>query len=247
MKLKGKVALVTGGGTGIGREISLTFAREGADVAVNYSRSEREATETSQEIQQLGRDAFPIKADVSQDTEVRAMVRTVVERLGRLDILVNNAGTTVFVPHDELENLSEEMWDRILAVNLKGVFFCCRAAAEVMKRQKSGAIISISSIAGFTGQGSSIPYCASKAGVINMTKSLARVLAPHVRVNAIAPGAVETRWTEGWDDFKEHARSRTPLQRIAQPVDVADAALFLAASSDFVTGQTITVDGGLML
>ncbi len=243
MKLQGKVALITGGGTGIGREIGLSFAGEGASIAVNYSRSEKEATETAQEIRDLGVSALTIKTDVSQDAQVRSMVDTVVDELGRLDILVNSAGATTFVKLEDLEGLTEEMWDQALNVNLKGTFFCCRAAVPAMKKQGGGSIINISSIAGFTGTGSSIAYCASKAGAICVTKSLAHVLAPEIRVNTIAPGFVDTRWTAPWPEFREAHLESTPLKCVAQPSDVAEAALYLA-HADLVTGQIIVVDGG---
>lgn len=243
MKLEGKAALITGGGTGIGREIGLSFANEGASVAVNYSRSEKEATNTAQEIRDLGVSGLAIKADVSDDSQVRKMINKVVEEYGRLDILVNSAGTTTFVDMENLEGLTEEMWDSTLAVNLKGTFFCCRAAAPAMKNNKGGNIINISSIAGTTGIGSSIAYCASKAGVICLTKSLARVLAPEIQVNTIAPGFVDTRWTADWPEFKKMHKEETPMNRVAQPEDVAVAALYLV-HSDFVTGQVIIVDGG---
>ncbi len=243
MDLQGKVALITGGGTGIGREIALSFAREGVGVAVNYSRSEKEAMTTAQEIRDLGAPALVIKADVSQDAQVREMVDKVVKECGRLDILVNSAGTTTFVEASDLEGLTEEIWDSNLAVNLKGTFFCCRAAAQAMRNGDGGNIINISSIAGTTGIGSSIAYCASKAGVICLTKSLARTLAPEIVVNTIAPGFVISRWTDAWPEFREMHEEATPLKRVATTEDVAEAALFLV-HSDFVTGQVIIVDGG---
>ena len=243
MDLQGKVALITGGGTGIGREIALSFAREGASVAVNYSRSEKEATATAQEIRDLGVPALAIKADVSQDLQVREMVGKVMKECGRLDILVNSAGVTAFVEPEDLEGLTEEIWDRILAINLKGTFFCCRAASPAMKSRDGGNIINISSIAGTTGVGSCMAYSASKAAVICLTKSLARTLAPEIQVNTIAPGFVDTRWTADWPEFRKMHEEATPMKRVAQPEDVAEAALFLV-HSDFVTGQAIIVDGG---
>jgi 3-oxoacyl-[acyl-carrier protein] reductase len=243
MNLQGKVALITGGGTGIGREIALSFAREGAGVAVNYSRSEKEAATTAQEIRDLGVPALAIKADVSQDLQVRDMVDKVIKKCGRLDILVNSAGTTAFVEPEDLEGLTEEIWDRILAINLKGTFFCSRAAASAMKSRDGGNIINISSIAGTTGIGSCMAYSASKAAVICLTKSLARTLAPEIQVNTIAPGFVDTRWTADWPEFRKMHEEATPMKRVAQPEDVAEAALFLV-HSDLVTGQVIIVDGG---
>ena len=174
------------------------------------------------------------------------MVQRVIPEWSRLDVLVNNAGTTFFVDHTDLDGLTEEMWDRILAVNLKGLFFCCRAAARVMRREGSGRIVNVASVAGFTGLGSSIAYSASKAGVISVTKSLARALAPQILVNAVAPGVVETRWIAGRDEFRTRGLAGRPLERLAQPEDVADAILYLART-DFVTGQVITVDGGRTL
>ncbi len=243
MNLQGKSALITGGGTGIGREIALCLAREGTNVAVNYSRSEKEARATAQEIRDLGVSGLAIKADVSQDAQVRAMVDEVVEKFGRLDIFVNSAGKTTFVEASDLEGLTEDMWDSILAVNLKGTFFCCRAATPALRSNGGGNIINISSIAGTTGIGSCMAYSASKAAVICLTKSLARALAPEIQVNTIAPGFVDTRWTADWPEFRKMHEEATPMKRVATPADVAEAALFLVRS-DFVTGQVIIVDGG---
>ncbi len=246
MKLKGKVALITGGGTGIGRAIALAFAGEGASVAVNYSRSEKDALSTTNDIRDLGASSIAVKTDVSQDSQVRGMIEKVVSEFGRLDILVNSAGTTSFVDADDLEGLTEDMWDKVLAVNLKGTFFCCRAATPAMKANDGGSIINISSIAGVNGVGSSMAYSASKAGVICLTKSLARTLAPEIRVNTIAPGFVDSRWTADWPEYKDMHEKATPMKRVALPDDVADAAIFLV-HSDFVTGQVIVVDGGRIM
>jgi 3-oxoacyl-[acyl-carrier protein] reductase len=243
MKLDGTVVLVTGGGTGIGRSACLELAGEGAAVAVNYSRSRAEAEETVAEIQAAGGRSMAVLADVSDEAAVEAMVRRVAGEWGRLDVLVNNAGMTYFVEHTDLDALTGEMWDRMLAVNLKGVFFCCRAAARVMRQQKRGRIVNVASVAGLTGKGSSIGYAASKAGVLSVTKSLAMALAPEILVNAVAPGFVETRWTAGRDAFRAKALEGTPLERVAVPEDVAEAILYLA-KTDFVTGQVLTVDGG---
>jgi 3-oxoacyl-[acyl-carrier protein] reductase len=246
MEMQGRVALVTGGGTGIGRAASLLLAREGAYVAVNYSRSEAEAEATAAEIREAGGRAIAVQADVAQDSAVESMIERVVGRWGRLDVLVNNAGTTVFVEHKDLDGLTEAIWDRTLAVNLKGLFFCCRAAARVMRREGRGQIVNVTSVAGLVGRGSSIAYCASKAGAISVTKSLAMALAPEIRVNAVAPGFVDTRWTAGKDEYRTLNLAKTPLERVAQPEDVAEAILYLA-KTDFVTGQVITVDGGRTL
>lgn len=247
MKLKGKVALVTGGGTGIGRQTALLFAKQGAAVAVNYSRSEADAKDTVTQIRKLGGSAVEVKADVSRDVEVRAMVAKVVTELGRLDILVNNAGVTRKVAHGDMEALTEEDWDHALGVNLKGPFFCSRAAAPHMANGGGGVIINNSSIAAFHGSGSSIAYGASKAGVIHLTKALARALAPTIRVNCIAPGYVDTRWTAPWAAQRSDHVEATPLKRIADPEEIAELTLFLVADAGFVTGQTIVVDGGKTL
>ncbi len=244
--LKEKVALVTGGGTGIGKSTSMRLSGQGAIVVVNYSRSAREAKETVEEIMSSGGTAFDMRADVSKDSEVRQMVKAVVERFGRLDILVNNAGVTDFVAHDDLEGLSEEYWDRAVAVNVKGTFFCCRAAAPHLRAHR-GCIVNVASIAGMTGLGSSIAYCASKAGVISVTKSLARVLAPEVRVNSVSPGIVLTRWVDGKEDHVERLSKGTPMQRACNADDVSEVILCLVQNAGMMTGQNVVVDGGMFL
>ncbi|MEA4901140.1 SDR family NAD(P)-dependent oxidoreductase [Desulfitobacterium sp.] len=241
--LQGKTALITGGGTGIGRAIALMLGREGVNVALNYSRSAAEALQTQAEVQALGVRSKTYQANVASDCEVRKMVNNVISDFGQLDILINNAGMTHFVDHADLEGMKEEYWDDIMAVNVKGLFFCCRAAAEELRKQK-GCIINMASIAGLTGLGSSIAYSASKAANISITKSLARVFAPEVRVNAIAPGVVQTRWVAGQEEHIKHLGEGTPLQRIATPEDVAEVAYGLIDKASFVTGQVIVVDGG---
>jgi 3-oxoacyl-[acyl-carrier protein] reductase len=244
--LAGKVALITGGGTGIGQATALLLASEGVDIAVNYSRSKEESEKTVADIEALGRKAIAVQANVAEDASCRTMVDTVVTELGRLDILVNNAGTTRMVPLDDLEGLTEEDWDTIMAVNVKGTFFCCRAAIPRMKVNGGGQIVNVASIAGTTGQGSSIAYSASKAAIICMTQSLAVSQAPEIQVNAVSPGLVETRWVEGWEvNNAGHARG-TPMQRNAVAEDVANAILGLVIS-DFVTGQNLVIDGGRSL
>ncbi len=244
-QLAGKVALVTGSATGIGRAIALALAREGADIVVNYTKSHAEAMETAGEVREIGRRAIVIRADVGKTGDIKAMVRATMENLGHIDILVNNAGYTVYIPFPDLDGVKEEDWDRIFAVNVRGQFFCAQAVAPVMREQGFGCIINLASTAGMRASGSSIPYCCSKSAVFMLTACLARALAPGIRVNGVAPGLVQTRWTEGapagaWDGRIE----ATPLKRIAYPTDVAQAAVFLATSGDFITGQTIVVDGG---
>ncbi len=242
--LANRVALITGGGTGIGRAIALALAERGADVAVNYSRSRDDAEGTAGAIRELGRRGLAVKADVSKDREVTEMVDRVVREWGRLDILVNNAGTTKYVDHKDLNGLTEEAWDRILSVNVKGTFFCSRAASRVMTE---GRIINIGSVAGVRGMGSSIAYAASKGAIHTMTLSLARALAPRITVNAIAPGLIETRWHVGREVQNAKFVESIPVQRIGRPEDIAHVAVALATSDTFLTGQIIIVDGGALL
>jgi 3-oxoacyl-[acyl-carrier protein] reductase len=244
--LKGKTALITGAGTGIGRSVALRLAAAGADIAINYSRSKKEALQTQREVEESGVRSLVYKADVADDGQVRTMVRKTIETLGRLDVLVNNAGVTYFVDHADLEGLKEEYWDRIMAVNVKGMFFCCRAAAGELKKRK-GCIINITSVAGLMGLGSSIAYAASKAAAISLTKSLARVMAPEVRVNGIAPGIVLTRWVEGQEDHVQRLARGTPMGRIATAEDVSEVVYALITQAGFVTGQSIVVDGGMFI
>jgi 3-oxoacyl-[acyl-carrier protein] reductase len=243
------VAIVTGSGTGVGRACVLKFAQRGFDVVVNYSRSATEAEETAQLATDLGARVLTLRCDVSNDESVREMARTVETEFKRLDVLVNNAAMTYFVDHSDLDGMTESMWDRILDVNLKGPFFVTRAASKLLAADVGGAVVNVSSVAGDTGKGSSIAYCASKAGLNTMTKSLARALAPKVRVNAVCPGPIDTRWIrEGnpnWDLNKMVAG--LPIPRASMPSDIADAVVFLAIDAKMVTGQLLPVDGGQTL
>ncbi len=246
-ELAGQVAIVTGGGTGIGLATSLRFAQAGAHVVVNYSRSEKEAAAAVARIREAGGEAIAVLADVSRDNEVRAMVDETIETFGRLDVLVNNAGYTRPVAYTDLEGLTEDIWDRVLAVNVKGTFFASRAAICAMREHGSGQIINVASLAAITGQGSSIAYAAAKAAMICMTQAMAVSQAPEIRVNAVAPGVVETRWIAAIDEryLKPH-REGTPLGRFATPDDIATA-IYSLAVNDYITGQTLIVDGGRIL
>lgn len=244
--MKYMTALITGGGTGIGRATALRLAAQGCACVVNYSRSEHEAAETVRAIQLQGGDAVAVQADVSDEAAVNAMVKQVTERYGRLDFLVNNAGKTVFVPMDRLYQLFDEHWDSILNVNVKGTFLVSRACSSLLSKS-GGAIVNVSSIAGRIGRGSSIPYCVSKGGVDALTKCLARVLAPEVRVNGVAPGIVETRWVEGHEHHVKLQSEGTPLKRVCTPDEVAEVIVALLIDAAFVTGQIITVDGGFTM
>ncbi len=238
--LQGQVALVTGAGRRLGRVIALTLGRAGANVVVNYHRSRAEALETADEIKALGVQAFVVRADVSRPAPVRAMFRAVEKRFGRLDILVNNAG--VFFP-GKWDKLTERDWDRILGVNLKGTFFCAQAAARIMQRQRRGCIINISSLGGLEAWPSYTHYCASKAAVVMLTRCLARALAPHIRVNSVAPGTILFPGARR-SRFAENVIRTTPLQKAGRPEDVAEMVLYLVTRSDFITGQVFAVDGG---
>jgi len=238
-----QVALVTGSATGAGRAIALRFARNGYAVAVNYSRSEADAKETLKLVKDLGVPAILCQATVADDKQVRAMVERCRVELGGLDVLVNNAGTTKFISHTELEAVTDPIWDEIFQVNLKGAFYASRAALPLLKERK-GCIVSVSSVAGLTGMGSSIPYAASKAAMNCMTQSLARAFGPEVRVNAVAPGPIETRWLIGQEEHIAKFVAQSPLKRAAKPDDIADVVWFLAAGTSLMTGQVVVVDGG---
>ena len=252
MQLKGKAALVTGGGTGVGRATALALAERGCSVAVNYSRSKDEAEAVAEAIRSQGVGGIAVQADVAEDAACRALVERAVGEFGRLDVLVNNAGTT-FAPHAELEKITDGDWERILAVNLKGPFQCARAAKEALQADGGGEIVNVSSVAGVVGTGSSIPYCASKAGVNILTVILARVFGPSVRVNAVAPGFITGRWLrEGlgepvYEAVKGAMEQRSPLGRVCDPEDVRDAILSLVEGSDLVTGQVLLCDGGMTI
>ena len=225
----------------------LALAREGAAVAVNYSKSEAAAHETARLAEQVGVRALPIRADITRDAEVRAMADAVARELGGLDCLVNNAGWTQRVPHRRFEDLTDAIWDRVFATNLRGAFYCVRAAVPHMERRGGGAIVNITSVATFTGTGSSMAYAASKAGLDTLTKSLARALASlHIRVNAVAPGVLATGFGGGLvtKDLLDQIGSLTPIGRCATVDEVAAAVVFLLAN-EAVTGHTTIVDGGL--
>ncbi len=246
MKLKGKVALVTGGGTGMGRAVCLKFASEGAGVAVNFSKSQKQAEEVAEAARKLGVPAMAMKADISQDQEARRLVDETVAKFGRLDILVNNAGWTRRVAHRELEGLTEEILERTWAVNVKGPLYLARAAIPHMLRQGGGRIVNVTSIAAFQGAGSSVIYCASKAGLSAITKSLARALAKdNILVNAIAPGFVNTGFVDWPPEVLEKNITVSPMGRIPTVDDIANAAMFLACDATGVTAQTIFVDCGV--
>ena len=246
MKLQGKVAVVTGGGTGIGRAIALAFAEEGADVAVNYSKSKSEAEEVAETIKAKGRKAVAIQADVSDAEQVDAMAEHVINEFGKVDILVNNAG---ILPGGALEDLPRERWLKTVAINLNGVFFCTQVFGKHMIRQKSGVIINISSTAGLIPLVYGGAYSATKAAVVILTRQTALEWAKHnIRANAICPGPVKTRLIlDRYSPEVLEARNRAiPFGRPAEPEEVARLAVFLASDdAKYITGQAIAIDGGL--
>lgn len=247
MTLHGKAALITGAATGIGRAIAERFAREGALVAVNFRSAREAAQQLVAEIRAAGGVAIPVAADVSIEAEVRAMINQVEHEFGRLDVLVNNAGWSTRVPHRNLDELTDEIWDKTFDVNLRGLFYCVRAAVPLLRKQDGAAIVNVASVAGSTGLGSSMAYAAAKAGVLTMTKSLARALAPEIRVNGISPGLIRTHFAgrpNSSSDFSA-GEMATPLKRLATVDECAEVVLFLASSATAVTGQTILIDGGL--
>ena len=245
--LKGKVALVTGGGTGVGRSTILQLAQLGAAVAVNYSKSKDEAAATAKEAQSCGVQAIAVQADVSDESAVLRMIEQVRRQLGPVEILVNNAAFTRFTDLSDLHALNQQEWDRTFAVNVNGTLYCTRAIAPMMKAKAWGRVVNVSSVAEYTGGGSSIAYCASKAAILSLTRSFAKVLGPEITVNAVAPGLIETRWIapiKRLDEFRESWKKETALHKVLSPDDVAEAIVSLIATMSMVTGQTVVVDGG---
>jgi len=247
MRLDGKVAIITGAGRGIGRAIALALAREGADVAVN-DVDLQSAEATANEVRKMGRCALPIKADVSKREEVIKMVETAIKAFGKIDILVNNAGIFSSIP---LEDITEENWDKMMKINLKSVFLCSQAVMKFMKRQRSGKIVNIASMAGKVGGiVAGADYAASKAGVICLTKSLAKQLAPYcINVNAVAPAWIETDMMKDWPkETKESILKQIPLGRFGKSEEVAEAVVFLVSDgAGFITGATIDINGGILM
>jgi len=244
MKFRDKVVLVTGGSTGIGRAMCLRFAREGAAVVVNYSKSKAPAEEVAAEIKGAGGRALAIQANVSVDRDARQLIATSVEHFGRLDLLINNAGWTRFIPHDDLESLSDEILENTWGVIVKGPIHCIRAAVPHLKASGNASVINTTSIAAFTARGSSLIYVAAKSALAGMTKALARALAPEIRVNAIAPGFIDTGFVDWTPEVLAGLQKPTRLGNQISPEDVADAAVYLAADAKSTTGQTILVDAG---
>lgn len=247
MKLPDRVAIVTGASRGIGKAIALELANEGAKVVVNYNRNAASAEEIVKTLLEAGKEAVALQADVADASQVEKLVQSTVERFGRVDILINNAGVT----RDKLVmRMSEEDWDTVLNTNLKGAFLCSRAVAPIFLRQRSGVIVNISSVIGKVGGPGQANYSASKAGLIGLTKSLAKELGSrNIRVNAIAPGFIETEMTEVLKpEQREAALKQIPLARFGDSREVARVAVFLCSDdASYIHGEVITVDGGLFM
>ncbi|MGH7044093.1 MAG: SDR family NAD(P)-dependent oxidoreductase [Acetobacteraceae bacterium] len=248
--LAGRTALVTGAASGIGFATARMLARNGATVAVNFLPDDARGAEAVAKLVAEGFKAIAAPGNVGTAGDAKRMVGTAVAALGRLDLLVNNAGTpgtTRRIPPGELDAITEDLWQTLLSVNLLGVFRCAHAAAPALKNA-GGAIVNTASIAGLGRAGSSLAYGATKAGVVSLTQNLARALAPEVRVNAIAPGAVDSAWMVAWsEDERRRSIENAALKRRCQPDDLAEVILFLGFGAAMVTGQTIVVDGGLTL
>ena len=240
--LKGRVALVTGSSAGIGSAVAQAFANLGASVVVNSASSVAAGQQVAEDLP----DAIYVQADVSDPAQAERLVDAAVEQYGRLDIVVNNAGTTVVIPHHDLDAATNEIWERILRVNVLGTWNMVRAAAPHLRASGDGVVLNITSIAGVRPVGSSIPYAVSKAALNHLTLLLANALGPEIRVHAVAPGLIDTEWTESWDDVRAAVRATAPLRRSGTPDDVADACVALVATR-YATGQVLVVDGGVTL
>jgi 3-oxoacyl-[acyl-carrier protein] reductase len=246
MDMKNKVVLVTGGGTGIGKATCKRFAEWGAKIVLNYNRSEQEAVLTGKELEDSGAEVLLLQADVSRDDEVREMVKKAADHFGGIHFLINNASITKQIELSDLEAVTDDIWRNLLDVNVKGMFYCARAVAPVMKQQNMGSILNMGSIAGITGSGSSLPYAVSKAAVHGLTKSLAHALAPDIRVNCIAPAAVSTRWWKGEEEKMQRLSGHLPLQRISVPEDIADL-IGAIVTQESMTGQIISPNNGMVI
>ena len=242
MDLQGKVAIVTGSSSGIGESVAVALGGAGVSVVVNSSAS----VTAGEAVAAALPDAIYVQGNVADEDACRALVAAAVDHFGRLDILVNNAGTTRVIPHADLDAATDEVWREIFDVNVLGTWHMTKVAVPALRASGTGSVVNITSIAGVRPTGSSIPYAVSKAGLNHLTLLLAKVLGPEIRVNAVAPGLVDTPWTASWDVIREYVRAQAPLRRSAVPADVAEAVLGILRT-DYATGQVLTVDGGLSL
>lgn len=242
MSYEGRVAIVTGSSSGIGEAVARQLADLGATVVVNSSSSVEAGERLAGELDR----ASYHQADVSDEEQCRGLVAHAVDAHGRLDILVNNAGYTQVIPHDQLDAVTDEVFRRILDVNLLGTWYLSRAAVPALKASGDGSIVNVTSVAGVRPVGSSIPYAVSKAAINHLTKLMANVLGPEIRVNAVAPGLVKTPWTDDWDTLHAAMEHATPLGRSAEADDVADTVIGVLGSK-YLTGEVVVLDGGLQL
>ena len=240
--LTGRVALVTGSSSGIGAAVATALAALGASVVVNSVSSVVDGQQLAASLP----DATYVQADVADPAGARHLVDATVEHFGRLDVVINNAGTTAVIPHDDLDAATKEVWDRILAVNVLGTWNVIQAAAPHLRATGDGVIINVTSLAGVRPVGSSIPYAVSKAALNHLTVLLANTLGPEIRVNAVAPGLIDTPWTSDWEAVRNRVRETAPLRRSGRPEDVADACVGLIGAR-YATGQVLVVDGGVAL
>ena len=248
-----KVAIVTGSATGVGAAAAIMLAERGCNVVINYTRSKAEAEETAGACRSRGAETIVFQADVSDDDACRAMVKAAADKWGRIDYLINNAARTKFNPYPKLEGVTKQDFLDIYAVNVVGAYQMVRAVVPYMKKQGQGAIVNDSSIGGVTGIASSIPYAASKAALNLMTKSLAHVLAPEIRINAVVPGMIQTRWLKGglgdeqYDALIKTQGAQLPLKRVATAEDIAKVLVWFLTDADLITGETLIVDSGIHL
>jgi ketoreductase RED2 len=240
--LQGRVALVTGSSSGIGAAIAVMFADLGAQVVVNSASS----VEAGQQLAASLPDAMYVQGDIAEADQAARLVAATIERYARLDIVVNNAGTTAVIPHHDLDAVTKAVWDRILSVNVVGTWNVIHSAAPYLRATGDGVVLNVTSLAGVRPVGSSIPYAVSKAALNHLTVLLANALGPEIRVNAVAPGLIDTQWTSDWDTVRAAVRETAPLRRSGQPEDIADACVALIRTK-YATGQVLVVDGGVAL
>ena len=248
MELNGKTALITGASRGVGAATAIKLAKAGCNVAINCKQSIDRAGQVADQCRGLGVKAVVVQGDVASDADCRRITTESVEALGQLDILINNAGTTRFIDFHDLDEVNDDDWEHILGVNLKGPFQCTRAARKSLESGMGGVIVNTASVAGITGTGSSIPYCVSKAGLINLTLGLARMLGPKIRVNAVAPGFIEGEWLQtglgsSYESVRDKKAAEGLLDTVSTPEDIADGILSMITCAK-VTGQILTVDTG---
>ena len=248
-----KVGIITGSATGVGAATAILLAEKGCNVVINYTRSKDEAMETAKHVEELGAETIVIQADVSKDDECKAMVTEAIKKWGRIDYLVNNAGQTKFNPFENLDGLTIDDFQSIYAVNVVGAYQMIKAVVPHMKKAGSGAIVNDSSLAGINSVGSSIAYVTSKAALNAMTKSLAHVLGPEIRINAVAPGPIKTRWLKGgmsdeaYESLIEQAETNLPLKKVASAEDVAEVLVWFLEGAPLITGEILIVDSGAHL